>query len=368
VITLYALSLALTDEKWRLWGLYLGAVSAALCLLAHFDGGFVLPPAAYLLFLWLRKGNTRIRSWKLWKHVVAAGGIFTLLVASFYLPYLFKLSDYQLGYWEERINGATSDSLGLFRLYNPTIVIFIYLILITLSLFQVRREEKYLLLFIWLLPPLVFIEGVMTDPRTHFYTYLIPLLIFGGLGLPVIEIKLKAWLDKTGAFIGQSLIFLVFLFMGCLTYQIFIQHPPEYPWQTKTFLIWKLQPQAYEGMMGFPYSRHWREIGEFLDNRQGETSAWYISNEKAAIAGFYLPANIQFYDIESKNPPEILSGENIYAIVVENPQSWLTEFLGQPTDEWKSGHTPIKSLIGAHGELLAEIYAIDQVELDEIKP
>ncbi len=368
VLTLYALSLALVDEKWRFQGLYWGAVSAAICLLAHFDGGFVLPPAAYLLFLWLRKGGAQIKSWKLWKPVIMAGGIFALLVGAFYLPYALKLSEYQLGYWEERITGATSDSIGLFKLYNPTIVIFIYLILIILSLFQFSREEKYVLLWIWFLPPLIFMEMVMTDPRTHFYTYLIPLTIFAGLGLSTFENLLKRWFHRFGALMGYGVNLILFVFLALLSHTIFIQHPPEYPWQTKSFLVWKFQPQAYEGMMGFPYSRHWREIGKFLQNNQGDNPAWYISNEKVAIAGFYLPENIQFYDVESKKPPKIAPDEKIFAIVVEHPQSWLTEFLGQPADTWKSQHTPIASFKGEQMELLAEVYAIDPSQLGNIKP
>jgi hypothetical protein len=363
VLTLYCISLALIDEKWRFRGLYLGAMCAALCLLAHFDGGFVLPPAAYLIFLWLRKESAHIKSWKLWKHMIVAGGIFALLVGAFYLPYALKLSDYQLGYWEERISGASSDTLGLFKLYNPTIVIFIYLILIILSLVQFRRQEKFILLLIWFLPPLIFMEMVMTDPRTHFYTYLIPLAIFGGLGLSTFENLLKGWSNKFGASIGNGISLLLFVFLALLSHTLFIDHPPEYPWQTKSFLIWKLQPQAYEGMMGFPYSRHWREIGDFLHDLQGNNPSWYISNEKVAIAGFYLPETIQFYDTTSNNPPEILPGEKIFAIVVENPQSWLTEILGQSVDIWKSQHTSIKTIRGKEGELLAEIYAINRLEL-----
>lgn len=368
VLTLYGLSLVFLEEKWRLRGLYLGMVSAALCLLAHFDGGFVLPPAAYLLFLWFRKQRTQIKSWGLWKPVITAGGIFIVLVALFYIPYAFTLSDYQLGYWEERITGASSDSLALFNLYNPTVVIFIYVILVILSLFQVRREAKYLLLFLWLIPPVVFMELVMSDARTHFYTYLIPLTVFGGLGFTTFEKALSLWFKKVGGFVGKSVILLTCIFLVCLSHYVFIQHPPEYPWQTKTFLIWQLQPQAYEGMMGFPYSRQWREIGDFLKERQGEKPAWYVSNDKNAITSFYIPATIEYYDISSKEPPEVSPDATVYAILVENPQSWLTEFLGQPTNEWKSQHTPIKSFKGDKGELLAEVYEIDPFELQDVTP
>jgi hypothetical protein len=160
----------------------------------------------------------------------------------------------------------------------------------------------------------------------------------------------------------------VIVFLAFLSHTIFIHHPPEYPWQAKSFLVWKLQPQAYEGMMGFSYSRHWRAIGKFLEDRQGDNPAWYISNEKVAIAGFYLPENIQFYDVESKKPPIIAPDEEIFAIVVEHPQSWLTEILGQPTEQWKSQHTPIASLRDEQRGLLAEVYEIDSLQVDNIKP
>lgn len=368
ITTIYGLSLACLKEKWRLWGLYLGMISAAFCLLAHFDGGFVLPPVAYLLFLWVRKGHSQIKSWKLWGHLLTAGGIFTLLVASFYIPYALKLSDYQLGYWEERITGASSDSLGLFKLYNPTIVVFIYLILMTLSVFQFRREDKYLLLIFWVLPPLIFMEMVMSDPRTHFYTYLIPLLVFGGLGFTTIENAIYHWDKKFGSFLGKTINLFVCIFLVCLSHFLLVDHHPEYPWQSKSFLIWKLQSQTFEGMMGFPYSRHWREIGYFLEEQQGENSSWYISNEKGSITSFYLPVNIKIFDIAVNHPQAILDNEKVYAILVENPQSWITEFLGQSTIEWKSQHTPLKTINDDQGELLAEIYEINRLELIEINP
>lgn len=368
VLTLYGLSLAYQDEKWRIRGLYLGMISAALCLLAHFDGGFVLPPLAYLVILWLLKERAQIKSWKLWKHVFAAGGIFTLLMALFYIPYAIKLSDYQLGYWEERITGASSDSLALFNLYNPTIVIYIYVILVILSFFQVRREAKYLFLILWLLPPVVFMELVMSDARTHFYTYMIPLSVFVGLGVTTFEGAMSQWLEKFGSIVSKGLIFIVCVFLACLSHFLFIHHPPEYPWQTKTFLIWQLQPQAYEGMMGFPYSRHWREIGDFLKERQGDNPSWYISNEKTSISVFYMPENMKFLEVTPKNLQKMSPDEPVYAILVENPQSWLTKFLNQPTGEWKSVHIPIKSFYGEKGELLAEVYEIDRLEITGFKP
>lgn len=218
ILTLYGLSLSLMDGKWRFWGLLLGAVSAAVCLLAHFDGGFVLFPAAYLLFLWFRMYKPQTTPNKLWGYLLIAAVIFTLLVGSFYIPYALKLSDYQTGYWEERITGATSDSLALFNLYNPTLVIFIYAVLVFLALFRVRREEKFLLLFLWLIPPLVFMELVMSDARTHFYTYLIPLTVFGGLGFSAFEETLSLWFKKVGGVVGKSVNLLTCIFFVCQGY------------------------------------------------------------------------------------------------------------------------------------------------------
>src|SRR5512138_2585866 len=44
IVGILALTLALKDEKWKITGLYIGLISAALSLLAHFDAAFFLPP------------------------------------------------------------------------------------------------------------------------------------------------------------------------------------------------------------------------------------------------------------------------------------------------------------------------------------
>ena len=184
-VGILGLTLSLQNERWRVLGLYLGFLSAAVGLLAHFDAVFVLPPMAVLVVHWWIKFRNQPDFSRLLKHLIAAASLFAFMVLGFYIAYVMRLSSFQTDYWGERINGESTNILYLFEFYNPGPALWIYLGLVVVGLTRIRRSLDWQVLLAWLLPPLIFMAVVFKDLRTHAYTYLLPLLIIAGVGIDI---------------------------------------------------------------------------------------------------------------------------------------------------------------------------------------
>ena len=264
LIAMYCFTKAAQDERWKISGLYLGAIAAAIGILGHFDGVYVLPPMVYLLYSWWKTYRAASDFHVYRNHLLVAGGIFAALLLSFYIPYALRLNNYQLDYWRERLTGASSSTWQLFRFYNPGPIIWAYVLLIVLGLFRLRRDFASGLLMIWLLPPLIFNEFLIRESRTHFYTYLLPLFLFCALGMESIRLWLERLFKGRSLRLVQALSLLLFGFLTFLSYEILVDHNPEYPWQPKTILSLELAGGDLDGTFGFPYSREWNEIGSWF--------------------------------------------------------------------------------------------------------
>jgi 4-amino-4-deoxy-L-arabinose transferase-like glycosyltransferase len=302
ISALYFLTLAVFHSRWKTTGLYIGSIAAAISVLSHFDGFFVIPPAAYLIYHWFRRGGSESASPSYRWHLIPSIFIAATLVASFYIPYLLNVTDYQLKYWSERMSGVASNSLALFEIYNPTFVVYIYIALALLSLPRFRRNFAFALFGIWLLPPFIWIELVMTDPRTHFYTYLIPFLVFAAIGLDVIGSTIERLQPKAGRSIALSSSAILFLFLFPLSHAVFIDRQAEYPWEPKKFLFWEINTERVPGMMGFQYFCDWKEINHFFDKQSRADNVRFISNDKALIASFYVPKYDHHFDLNQLDP------------------------------------------------------------------
>jgi 4-amino-4-deoxy-L-arabinose transferase-like glycosyltransferase len=368
ISALYFLTLAVFHSRWKITGLYVGLIAVAISILSHFDGFFVVPPAAYLIFHWFKErgSDTASRSYR-W-HLVPSIIIAVTLVASFYIPYLLNVNDYQLKYWSERMSGVASNSLKLFEIYNPTSVVYIYIALVLLSLVRVRRNFAFTLFGIWLLPSFIFIEWVMTDPRTHFYTYLIPSLVFAAIGLDVFGSSIERLLPMAGRSIAISACIILFLFFFSLSHTVFIDRQAEYPWEPKKFLLWELTTERVPGMMGFQYFCDWKEINQFLDDQSAANKVRFISNDKALIASFYMPKYDHHFDLNLNLIHRLGDNEGIYAVICERPQLEPAPLLGHPLTDWEEQFTPIKVFRDEKGKVLGTIYFLTKAELKEFVP
>ena len=366
VAALYFLTLAGRSTRWKLSGLYIASALAAIGILAHFDGVFVIPPALYLVLVWFQRWKKETGTSTCWKHLFFAAGLSLGLLAVFYLPYALSLSSYQVDYWSERIYGTTTSSVDLFRLTNPLFVFPLYLALAALSLVRVRWNDAYRFLALWFLPAFFFMAWFMKDSRSHIYTFLIPLMILVALGIETVEIALQRLLAEKLRWLPQLVGVTLFILLSFMSYTLFVDHQREYPWESKRFLLWELESSKLQGMMGFPYRREWSAIGELFRDMQKDDEIWFTTNEKLAIVEFYLPENMRFQEIKPETVEQMKEDQSMYAIVIERPQSFLESPPQITSKNWRSTFTPIQTFTDENDRLLASVYHLAKKDLESI--
>lgn len=436
IMALYYFGLASKDKSYNYKGLYLGFVFWALSVLSHYDGVFIAPYVLYLLFRWsklqvfnFREVYGKFTLTKPIKHLLLSGFIALVLVLIFYVPFVFNIDPGTKSYWQGRLSGTggkISSSRYLFSVYQPIYVVHIYTLLFVfgfvesirrfigvemlLSIFKAKFRvwativlllvkdyfQKLVALNLWFLIPFIFMEALVNIPGTHIYTYLLPLFIYLGLGILLIE-KLAYMLFRhisyVISFAGVSVIF-AFIFLQ--SYVIFVDHAVEYPWTSEKFFIWEFPeptPVFHLSMFGFPYYRHWEEIGDFVEN--GEAYIPCPANKEFTECPFKL-AKVRYY---STNERSSMSRYHIsfnkdtdsagYYVYIRNPQSFTNEILSDKAAYWAENYEPAKSfvhcpedvstgnfrdLLGLHigeckseGKEISKIYYMVPGELDSVK-
>jgi len=355
VVSLYFISLSIHSVKWHIAGLYIGVFSAAIGILAHFDAIFVLSPAIYLIRLWyVRYCENHICSDSSRKHLVIALILFWVLIGLFFIPYLQSLTGYQLEYWEQRMNRGSRSTGQIFKLYNSTVVLYVYGLLTLMALPRIRKNEPFLLIWFWLLPPLIFMNAIMHNPKTHIYTYMLPLIVLLAHGLLTFERCLQRFFSRATPWLFGLSNVALFIFLIHLEHTIFVDHSVEYPTESKPYLLWHLGRSKLPGTMGFPYRREWRSIRAFFNGKLKEGNILYITNEEPKIATFYLPVELNLVDAQFTQNLE--DGEMLYIILVSNSQGFEATLLGRPTAAWEKNFTPSKVFRNHRNEILAAIY------------
>jgi uncharacterized membrane protein YqaE (UPF0057 family) len=355
---LLSLVLALQYEKWRVPGLYFSFLLAAMALLAHFDAAFFLPPMGVLLLQgWWRfrkqPGFNRLR----W-HVLAALALFSVLVLGFYVPYALHLGPYQTNHWENRFNGESTNILQLFQFYNPGPMLWIGLGLVLLGLTRIRNTPSWQVILAWLLPPLIFMTLIFKDSRTHAYTYLLPLLVIAAVGLDSLIDWLARFLGRSASRVAVTAVLAVFLALSYISYSLFVDQHPEYPWYPKSVLGMQLDGGRLTGTFGFPYLRDWREIGEWFQQMPQDEQLAVVTNEKSQFITFYLPQDVRnaYKYSEKKFPEEIEAPHGLYILIVQGPQSWMYQLWGLSLNDWHEKFVPLKDFTNDRGEVIASIY------------
>jgi Dolichyl-phosphate-mannose-protein mannosyltransferase len=356
------LALSLQSEKWKVLGLYLGFISAAVGLLAHFDAVFTIPPMAVLVAHWWTKYRERPDFARLRAHLIAAVGLFTFLVLAFYLEYALHLSRYQLNYWENRLTGDSTNIIRLFQFYNPGPVFWVSFAAVILGLTRIRNSIGWQVTAAWFLPPLIFMSVVFKDSRTHAYTYLLPLLIVAAIGIDEVLRALR-----NNAFqIAQWTVLAVFLIFSFISYSIFVDHRPEYPWYPKRVLGMELDGGYLTGTFGFPYSREWRDIGSWFQTLPNINDVFLVTNEKTQFVAFYLPSTVhnKFTYSLTDFPAEVSAPHGLYILIIQGPQSWMNQLWGIPLDVWHEKFAPRHEFVNEEGKIVASVYFLTQEQID----
>jgi hypothetical protein len=389
--SVYYLSLAVTDKRYYIKGLYIGLLCWAVSLLSHYDGVFIFPFVTYLLVLWFK--NKEVSNKIKVKHFFISGFLSAVILLSFYIPFVLSLSVETKDYWANRITGAVSEKLSsskyLFSVYQPIYVIHIYTILAFLgvvfvllgltsehvlkiknlpnaikSFFTHSTEHMQRIqtspwriysLFIWLLISVWFFEVYVAIPGTHIYCYLVPCFILLAYGLITLEsLVFKIFEYKIMMFLNSIGLVVLFTFIFLQSYWLFVDHSVEYPWQTKKFLVWQFPNTSgsyHTSLFGFPYFRDWEGIRDFV-NAFPEITA-YTTNERKPISRYYvtIPSD------------EDLAGFFIY---VRNPQSFENNIISEKAAYWVSKYQPVHTLT-KNGTDLVRIYIMEPGTLPEIK-
>ena len=367
VIGILGLVMSLKYEKWRVPGLYVGFMAAAISLLAHFDAAFFIPPMAVLVVHWWIKFHKQPNFGYLRGHLIAAAALFAFLVLAFYAPYVLRLGPARLEYWENRFIGDETNIVRLFQFYNPGPVVWICLGLAIAGLTRIRtRSISWQVILAWLLPPMVFMVMIFNDSRTHAYTYILPLLIIAGIGLEAIIGWLQSFFQGRSSQIIHVAVLAIFLIFAYISYSIYIDHDPEYPWYPKSVLGMELEGGFVAGTFGFPYAREWREIGRWFQELSESQDVMLVTNEKRQIATFYLPAKVQKRHKYSlpEFPGEIDAPQGIYILIIHGPQNWVQHLWGLPLDAWHEEFVPLQDFVNQEGKIVASIYFLSPEQIE----
>lgn len=362
LLSLYYLSLAISNCRYKYLGLYLGLISWALSILAHYDGVFIAPFAFTILSIWFSKHG--VRSWQNWRHFLLAGFIAITMLAIFYIPFMQALSKSTVDYWTDRIESSgskISSSKYLFNVYQPIGALYIYLTLSCLgavSFYYKVRQKKYLPapsirifvgLALWFLLPLCFMEGFVAVPGTHIYTYLLPAFIVGGLGF--------YYLSKYNREFSLFIAMCAFGFLSLQSYIIFVDHSREFPWEAKQVMFWHIPKPSTDynlSLFGFPYYRNWDGVRKYLFEHPEVTA--FASNERDTITDFYLPnmprnAKTVSYLVHSINP--------------QSTQDYFAQKQNAKSKYWLENNKPVK-VFYVDSRPVTEIYLMPNGSYDEL--
>jgi len=366
VAGILGLTLALKDEKWRVIGLYVGFASAAMSLLAHFDAAFFMPPIALLVVHWWMTFHNQPGFAHLRRHLIAAAAPGAFLVLAYYLEYVLHLGPFQLTYWKNRATGDSTNIVKLFQFYNPGSVFWICLGSIVLGLTRIRKSIGWQVILGWFLPSLIFMVMIFKDSRTHAFTYILPLLIVAGIGIDAIMGWLHSLLRGKSFQIAQAAVLTMFLIFSYISYAIYIDHDPEYPWHAKRVLGLELDGGYLSGTFGFPYSREWRDIGRWFQSLPDNEDVFLVTNEKRQFVTFYLPSKVHNrykYSLPELRE-ELRAPDGLYILIVHRPQSWMDLLWGCSSDGWHEKFVPLHDFVNEEGRIVASVYFLTQEQIE----
>ncbi len=332
--------------------MYFASISAGLGLLSHYDIAF-----ASLYFFYLL-GTYVYSQWKsgaslknMFFNLFLAAFIFLLITSTFYVPFiLHQSSQNTTSYLFMRINGADggkkiTDTFITYLIYNPLTSFYILLSVALLSfLFSFKKS---LPLILWFLPPFVMMNFYVSIPGTHIYTYVIPVIVASSLAVVSLINKISITALK-GLVILPVIGFILLSYIQ--VFSIFVDHTPEYPWNTKKVLFWpvSLPDKRYHlSLFGFPYYRELEEMNKAALSRGGIVSI--NSNEGSKIIRYY---------IDLKEP--FLAKYDAY-LYVYGAQSHV-----KSKSSKVKGLEPTKVFEGPSG-VLSELYLIERPEVKGVE-
>jgi hypothetical protein len=263
----------------------LGTLFFCLSLLSHWDAVFILPAIVYFFVLYLKRTDVDKKEKKLFVLKNIFMGLLILL--PFLIPYTYNQLGIQknVNYFNTRVGLSDYTFLEhkfIFDLYNPFFAFEIYITILLISLFFIKKNHW---VFAWFILNLLLIRVFMAKPGTHIYNYLIPIMVISGIAINELMKKSKKLLFKV------PVIAIMLLSISVLYYQsymIFVDHSKEYPWDGKAIFNKEIDEYYHKEVLtfGFPHFRNWKEVNKLVAADPDNCS--YISNEGKEISQFYM--------------------------------------------------------------------------------
>jgi len=357
------------------------SISLAVSILSHYDGAFFIPIILGLLYrlfrpAWVPQHSRRgfrisppapriaVEPSPSFRTFIISMLLFLILTGAFYVPFVLNIAQSTTDYWAGRISGDVSGKISssryLFSVYQPIYVLHVYTILgivgfalVVMSIiynifpqpvtgllwrvFKIKtldgsyapfNTSTLLSVLVWFLIPFVLLEVVVYIPGTHIYTYLIPAFLFVGFAVFYADLMVRKICSPV-SFVIPAGVWLLFSFLTLQSYYVFVDHTFEYPWENKKFLIWtfpKPTPIFHLSMFGFPYYRHWDEIGDYIESNW--QTDFYTTNERVSISRYHITLN--------------KDGEKAgYYVYIKDPQTFTNEITNDRISAWVQNNQPI---------------------------
>ncbi|MEZ6255184.1 MAG: hypothetical protein R3B92_00160 [Patescibacteria group bacterium] len=288
----------------RLFYLLVSALFLAAGVLFHYDALIFFIPAAYFVLIPVYKFyfTNKIYFKRVLIYALIFCGVFLFGISLFYVSYIFGgyFLTHTYNYLAKRISGAGyvyDNGFNTHSLYNSVISLFI---LYSFSVYAAFDWDniKVRALLLWFLIPFLFLEILVSNPGTHVYLYVVPLVILAGYGINNVYINiLGARIRRVFLSILVTLVTLVFFYNVTLFIPMYSS---GYPWKTSLFgpfLLPKPDHDSHVFVYGFPYNRGWKKTHEYFE-KNGMPRSFY-TNDNVTIGEYYLfgsPAEIPRID------------------------------------------------------------------------
>lgn len=315
-----------------------GTLFFAFSLLAHWDAVFILP---YIIYVFIKQRDLKL---------VFFSGLVTLVIfMPFFVPFAFFnyfSGEQHQEYFTNRIGLRNELNLAQVRfkntLYNPFLFFELSTILLAVSLIWVR---KYLIFWVWFVAALAAFAFFVKAPGTHVYNLIVPLVILMSAAFT----EVSQLLPRDYKVIPYGLALIAGGFLYYQSHLIFVDLEKQYPWERED--IFKYRTKNYDhgsltnNIIGFPHSRNWKEIREFIQNYKNSDAYTFTTNENNSMAAFYLdiPQNIS---------------KNMFVIGVKDPYSFVSDYDFSQIDNKRS----VRTVKDERGETLAKIYVVEEID------
>ena len=344
--------------KFSLIGTFFWCVS----VLAHWDAVLIAPVVIFIILKSLNHCEIKTAGLKVLLVNIALGLALTL---PFIVPYIdaFKNIAHNQDYAQDRIGldlGYSKVPLykALTELYNPFLTIPFLLIA---GLIGVLNVKKSLPILLWFTIVFSFFELFVKNPGTHFYNFLLPLIILSGIGAGTLFS-----LFKFTKYLVAPVLLVIVSFLYFQTYILFVDHSVEYPFEDKVVLkipnfykmdgyflnlvaqgIENIKPDymrgSYVPLFGFTHHRFWNEISTFINGQNviNHEKLKYITNEDKTVSERYMDTK---YGLDG----------GFYAVGIKRPMNFVQNFRFTNYPHKKLVHT-----FSQNGEVVVAIYRVE---------